>query len=66
MAAHYRGRGVVSGDHERVWAQVKQPREPGVKLLQSRYLGLEVAVLPGRIRGLVVQEEEVVTAKVGL
>ena len=52
--------GGVAGDHDGVGPQGQQPGNPRVQLLQSKDLGLEIAVLAGGVRRLVVDEEKVV------
>src|SRR4030042_1825727 len=53
------GRGaVVRSDDEHVGGEARQARNEGVELLDGLHLGLEVAVLPGRIGPLEVDIEE--------
>ena len=60
MRRHGRGRRVVAGDRNNVCFEIEQSRNTLVEFLQRLYLGAEVSILPCRVSGLVVDEEEVV------
>ena len=54
---------MVSGYSDDVGSHIQQARDTLIQLFKSPDLGVKVAVLPCRVGGLVVEEEEVVIVR---
>ena len=65
MAFHQRRRRVVGRDHQDVGLEGFEPGDEGVDLLDRPDLGLEIAVLAGRVRLFIMDIEEIVFGVMG-
>ena len=65
MRSEYRRSRVVARHRERVRAHVQKAGDALVETLQRGCFGVEIAVLPRRVRRFVVEEDEIVGVHVG-